>query len=114
MSVDDEFEAIDQVIEALEDERDTCRRAIVVSRAAIGLGLLTLVCAFTVITELRSPTVVFGAIAAVIGGTVWFGANKSSREEIDARLAAVNARKARLFDVIAARNGWRDITTTIH
>lgn len=114
MSVDAEFDAIEQEIDALQDELDTCRRAIVVSRAAIWLGLLTIVLGLTVVAALRTPTIFLGAIAAVIGGIVWFGANTSTREELEGRLAAVNARKSRLFDEVAARNGWHDMTATIH
>lgn len=114
MSIDAQFDAIEQEIEAIQDGLETCRRAIVASRAAIWLGGLTIVLALTVISALLTPIVLFAAITAMIGGTVWFGANKSTREELQSRLASVNQRKAQLFDVVAARNGWRDMTSTIH
>ena len=46
------------------------------------------------------------ALTAMIGGTVWAGASRTSGEELDARLAEAEARKAALFDEVARRNGW--------
>ena len=114
MSVDAQFAQIDEEIESVHDQLETCRRAILGSRAAIWLGGLTLVLGLFFVRALQSPTILFGAIAAMIGGTVWFGANTSTRADLEQRLAALEARKASLFDAVAARNGWRDMTTTIH
>ncbi len=114
MSVDAQFEQIDQEIEALNDDLESCRRAILGSRAAIWTGAAVIVLGLFVLRPLQSPTILFGALAAVIGGIVWFGANKSSLADLEQRRAALEMRKASLFDAVAARNGWRDLTSTIH
>ena len=83
MSVDGQFESLEQEIERLRDALDTCRRAILGARVALWGGAATLLAAFTLLRSLDTPTVVFGAIAAMIGGTVWYGANKSTREDLE-------------------------------
>jgi hypothetical protein len=114
VSVDAQFEQIDAEIETLHDELESCRRAILGSRAAIWLGAATILLGLLLVRQLRTPTILFSALTAVIGGTVWFGASRSTREDIERRLADLESRKATLFDAVAARNGWRDMTTTIH
>ena len=114
MTVDAQFDQIDQEIEALNDDLESCRRAILGSRAAIWLGAIVIVLGLFFVRALQTPTILFGAIAATIGGTVWFGANTSTRADLEQRLAALETRKATLFDAVAARNGWRDMTSTIH
>jgi hypothetical protein len=86
----------------------------VVSRAAIYAGGAVLSLVLTVAPAYRTPTAVIGAITAVIGGTVWLGANGSSRAEAQAELAAAEAIKTQMFDEVAARNGWRELTPTVH
>ena len=113
MDVDAAFEALDVEIAELDSELEACRRGAIVARAAFVLGGLALLSSL-VLPALRTPTVAFAAVAAMIGGVVWIGASKTSREQLDARLAEVHARKAALFDRVAAANGWRDITPTIH
>ena len=107
------FEAVDAEIADLLDERAGCRRAILASRVAVIGGTLVLVLSFWV-RALGAPTTLIAALTAMIGGTVWGGASKSSGEEIDARLADAEARKAALIDRVAAANGWRDLTSTVH
>ena len=113
IDADAAFAAVDDEIADLLDARDGCRRAIVVSRVAVVGGTLVLVSSFW-LPALSAPTVLIAALTAMIGGTVWAGASKSSGEEIDARLADAEARKAALIDRVAAANGWRDMTFTVH
>ena len=107
------FDALDHEIADLRDEKAGCRRAIAASRAAVIGGALVLVLSFWV-RALSGPTILIAALTATIGGMVWAGASKSSGEEIEARLADAEARKAALIDRIAAANGWRDLTPTVH
>lgn len=109
-----EFDAIDGEIEALQERLESCRQAMALSRAAVVVSLLTLALVLTVAGNWRTPAVVFSAIAASIGGTVWLGASRTSRDEIGEKLAALDRTKARLIDEVAARNGWRDLTPTVH
>ena len=111
--MDAAFDALDAEIADLADARAGCRRAIVASRAALIGGAAALVLSWPIVA-LREPTILLAALTAMIGGTVWAGASKSSGEEIDARLAAAEARKAALIDRVAAANGWRDMTSTVH
>ena len=107
------FDALDEEIAELEAATASCRRAIAASRAAIVAGGLALVLSLP-LPPLRTPTIALTALAAMIGGLVWAGASKTSREELDARLADAEARKTALFDHVAASNGWRDATPTVH
>ena len=113
MEVDAEFEDLEAEIADLEAELAACRRGAFVARGAIIVGGIVLA-ASIFLYALRTAPFAFGAIAAMIGGTVWAGASKSSREEIEARLAAAQVRNAALFDRVAAENGWRDTTPTVH
>ncbi len=114
MSVELSFEEIDRRIEILQDKLEGCRQALLLARAAIWGGGFVLVLILTIAGTYRTPTVVAGAIAALLGGTVWFGSNVATREETEAELADAEAAKARLFDEVAARNGWRDLTPSVH
>jgi hypothetical protein len=109
------FEDLDRQIEALHEQLETCRQAIALSRAAIYGGGLVLGVVLTVAVAYRTPPVVLGAIMAILGGIVWLGANRSSREDLEHQLAESQNQRNQLFDEIAARNGWVDSTpTTIH
>lgn len=114
MGQDDHFDQIDREIAALLDRLETYRQAIILSRAAIWIGGGVLCLILTVAGTYRTPVIVFGAITALLAGTVWFGATTSSRADAEAALAEAEARKARLFEEVAARNGWVDMTPTVH
>ena len=114
MGSDAEFETIDRQIEDLQERLDTCRQAMAVSRAVVVAALAVLAVVLTVAGSWRTPEVVFSAIAAAIGGTVWLGASRTSRDETAEKLEALDRTKARLIDDVAARNGWRDLTPTVH
>lgn len=108
------FDDIEAEIEALQARLDAYHQAMVLARVAIWVGGIALGLVLTVAGGFRTPPVVFGAITAVLGGTVWFGATSSSRAEVENEMADAEARKARLFDAVAARNGWVDMTPTVH
>ena len=107
------FDALDDEIAALIEARVRCRKAILVSRAAVVGGALALALSLP-FAALRAPMIALAALTAVIGGMVWAGASKTSSEELDTSLAEAEARKAALFDEVATRNGWRDLTPTVH
>lgn len=109
-----DFETIDAQIEVLQARLEGCRKAMVVSRAVAAAALLTIGLALTLVTALRTPEIVFTAIAAAIGATVWLGASRTSAAEAEAQLDALDRSKARLIDEVARRNGWRDLTPTVH
>ncbi len=113
METDAQLDEVERRIENLRDALEGCRQAILLSRAAAWLGIVALAFVFTVAGSYRTAPVVFGALTAIIGGTVWSGASRSSRDEAGTSLAAAEARKAALIDEVAARNGWRDLTPSV-
>jgi hypothetical protein len=100
------IDAIEETLETIRAEIETCRQAMLLSRAGIILGLATLAIVFTIAPAYATATVVLGAITAVIGGVVWLGANKSTKDELDVRRAETEAKRERLFTLVATRNGW--------
>ena len=114
METDALLDEVERRIEALRDTLEGCRQAILLSRAAAWLGIASLALVFTVAGSYRTAPVVFGALTAIIGGTVWSGASRSSRDEAKTSLAAAEARRAALIDGVSARNGWRDLTPSVH
>ncbi len=112
LSID--FEAIDRRIEARQERLESCRQGMALSRAAVAVSLGVLVLVLTLATSYRTPTVVFSAFAALVGGTVWLGASRTSLRETLDELADLDAEKSRMIDRVAARNGWRDMTPTVH
>ena len=109
-----DFDAIDRKIEALQETLDGYRQGMALSRAAVVVSLLVLALVLTVATAYRTPVVVFSAFAALVGGTVWLGASRTSLREVSDELADLDAVKNRMIDEVAARNGWRDMTPTVH
>ena len=114
MRVAADFDAIDRQIEEVQGKVDGCRQAMTLSRTAIVGAILVIASVLTIAGSYRTPTVVFSAFAMMIGGTVWLGASKSSLEEAQDQLATLEATKNRMIDRVAAENGWRDMTSTVH
>ena len=70
---------IEAHIEELTDIIERCRKIILISKVAIAAGGI-LILAIVVGALGFDPTILIGAIAAVIGGTVVFGSNTSTFE----------------------------------
>ncbi len=100
------IDAIEAALETIEAEIETCRQAMVLSRAGIVLGLATLALVFTIAPAYATATVVLAAFTAIIGGVVWLGANKSTKDELDAKRADTETARERMFTLVASRNGW--------
>ena len=109
-----DFETIDRQIEEMQARLDGCRQAMTLSRAGIIGAIVILTAVLTIAGSYRTPIVVFSAFAMMIGGTVWLGASKTSMQEVQDQLATLEATKNRMIDRVAAENGWRDMTTTVH
>ena len=109
------IEALETMLDAIHARIDMCRQAMILSRVAIGLGLATGAIALTVAPAYNTAPVILAAFTAVIGGVVWLGSNKSTKDDLEARRAVIEAERDGLFDRIAAENGWAaDGTRTIH
>jgi hypothetical protein len=83
-------------IEELTDIIERCRKIILFSKAAIAAGGI-LILATVVGAVGFDPTVLIGAIAAVIGGTVVFGSNASTLKQTLTDTKAAEAHRTELI-----------------
>jgi hypothetical protein len=111
--MDDDGELHEQIlhieahIEELADVIERCRKIIVISKAAIAAGG-TLILAITLGVVRSDPTVMIGALAVVIGGTVVFGSNTSNLKQTTTAMKAAEAHRADLIsrmDLRVVRDG---------
>jgi hypothetical protein len=87
---------IEAHIEELADVIERCRKIIFISKAAIAAGG-TLFLAIIIGAVGFDPTVMIGAMAAVIGGTVFFGSNTSTLKQTTADMKAAEPHRADLI-----------------
>lgn len=92
--------AIEQQIDELRDYAERCRKAMQMSRGAIVAGTLLFLGAITGLIGGHNAIPVIGGFAAMIGGFVWLGANKSSSEQAIAELTRVQAERIRAIDAL--------------
>src|ERR1700730_10086205 len=94
---DDLHEQVLQIeahIEQLADVIERCRKTILISKAVVG-GTLILA---TIIGAIGfDPTIMIGAIAAAIGGTVVFGSNMSTLKQTVTNMKAAEAHRTELI-----------------
>ena len=87
---------IEAHIEELTDIIEGCRKIILISKVAIAAGgILNL--AIVIGAVGFDPTVLIGAIAAVIGGTVVFGSNTSTLKQTLTDMKAAEAHRTELI-----------------
>jgi hypothetical protein len=89
-------------IEELAEAIESCRKIILISKAAIALGGI-LILAITLGAIRFDPMAMIGAIAAVIGGTVVFGSNTSTARQAAAAMQAAEAHRAELIGKVDLR-----------
>jgi hypothetical protein len=82
---------IEERIEHLRDEAESCRKGMVAARAAIVAGGLLFVTDLAGLIASPSLLLALFSFTAIIGGIVWLGANKTSRDEALASLRATQA-----------------------
>src|SRR5258708_31817450 len=93
----EQISQIEAEIEELAEIIESCRKLILVAKVAIAAGGV-LILAITVGVIRFDPTVMIGAIAAVIGGTVVFGSNpRRVKQTIRTIEAAKPRRTARII-----------------
>ena len=98
----DQISRIESDIERLAKTLDGCRKAMLLSKVAIVAGGMWILAYF--LGAIRfDPTTVIGAIAAVIGGVVFFGSNSSTSKQATAAMKAAETRRAELIDMIEPR-----------
>src|SRR3954453_12938413 len=97
-----EISRLEARVEELAEIAERCRKAILVSRVAIGGGLALLVA--TMLGLFGSGQVAaIGSIAAVLGGVVWLGSNVSTLRQTTAAIDAIAARRSELIGSIDLR-----------
>jgi hypothetical protein len=96
---DDLHEQVLQIeahIEQLADVIERCRKIILISKAAVVVGG-TLILATIIGAIGFDPTIMIGAIAAAIGGTVVFGSNMSTLKQTVTNMKAAEAHRTELI-----------------
>jgi hypothetical protein len=100
----EQISQIEAEIEELAEIIESCRKLILVAKVAIAAGGV-LILAITVGVIRFDPTVMIGAIAAVIGGTVVFGSNTSTLKQTTSTMEAAKALRAELTMNLRADGG---------
>jgi hypothetical protein len=102
---DDPSEQISRIeaqLEALAEVAERCRKAILVSKAAIAGGVA--VPLLMLLGLLGSNAIAaIGSIAAVLGGIVWLGSNLSTLQQTTAAIGAAEALRSDLIGRIDLR-----------
>jgi hypothetical protein len=98
----DEIERLEAQIDGLVAKLESCRKFILVSRIAIVAGAVLLATLLLGIIRFDA-TEMIAAVAALLGGIVGWGSNRSTAQEAAAQLAAAEAERKALIDTIELR-----------
>jgi hypothetical protein len=106
-----EIERLEAQIDELVAKLESCRKFILVSRIAIAAGAVLLGALLLGIIRF-DVTEMLAAIAALLGGFVGWGSNRSTAQEAAAELKAAEADRKALIGIIALH----DVTArpTVH
>ena len=97
----DEISRIEARLEELAEVAERCRKIILASKAAIGMGMALLLA--MMLGLFASTEVAIASIAAVLGGIVSFGSNVSTLRQTMATIATAEALRSSLIDGINLR-----------
>lgn len=92
----DDIARLEERVEALTAERERCRKISFAAKLAIGAGAIWIVLVLVTLIPF-APATFFGAMAAVIGGTVLLGSNKTTWEQTETALHAAENMRAQLI-----------------
>jgi hypothetical protein len=98
----DEIERLEAQIDELVAKLESCRKFILVSQIAIVGGAILLAALFLGIIRFDA-TEMIAAVAALLGGIVGWGSNRSTAQEAAAELAAAEAGRKTLIGSIDLR-----------
>jgi hypothetical protein len=106
MTDDDPHEQIARLEARIEDLADTiegCRKIILVSRLAIGAGAMAIV---AMLLGAVAPTLgwLSGTTAALLGGIVLLGSNRSTSDQALAKMREAEAARTALIDRLELRS----------
>jgi hypothetical protein len=97
-----EIERLENRIEELAGKIEGCRKFIFASRIAIALGAALLAATLLGLIAF-DPAALLAAIAAILGGFVLLGSNKTTANEAAAQRDEAEARRAELIGTIDLR-----------
>ena len=98
----DQIACIEADIDKLAKTLDGCRKAMLLSKAAIVAGGILMLAYLLGAIRLDSVTMI-GAMAVVIGGVVVFGSNSSTSKQTTVAMKAAETQRAKLIDMIDLR-----------
>ncbi|MGC1591943.1 MAG: hypothetical protein WA770_17750, partial [Pseudolabrys sp.] len=98
----DQIARLESDIEQLAEGLERCRKAMLLSKEAVTAGGICILAYF--LGPIRfDPTILIGALAAVIGGVVGFGSNSSTAKQAMAAMKDAEAQRAKLIGMIDLR-----------
>ena len=97
-----EIARLEERVEVLSLKLEGCRKYAAAALTSIGLGGVLLVAGLIGVMQLDAVTVM-AAGAAVLGGIVLSGSNRSTTREVEAELAEAEAERAALIGQIDLR-----------
>jgi hypothetical protein len=105
----EEIVRLEADIEQFAETIESCRKLILIAKAAMALGALLILGALIGAITL-DPAVLIGAFGVAIGGLVVFGSNSSTLEQAQAATKAAELRRSELIGridlrVVGGRNG---------
>ena len=95
----DQIARLEVDIEQLADSLERCRKAMVLSKVTIAAGGIGILAYFLGPIGF-DPTILIGALAAIIGGVVVFGSNSSTSKQAMAAMKDAERQRAQLIDTI--------------
>jgi len=105
----EEIVRLEADIEQFAETIESCRKLILMAKAAMALGALLILGALIGALTL-DPAVLIGAFGVALGGLVVFGSNSSTLEQAQAATKAAELRRSELIGridlrVVGGRNG---------
>jgi hypothetical protein len=98
----DEIVRLEARIDEIEATIESCRKFILAGRIAVAGGSAILVLMFTGVIQIN-PLIMAIAMAAVLGGIVAAGSNRSTAREVTHELTALEAKRATLIGQLELR-----------
>jgi hypothetical protein len=98
----DQIARLEVDIEQLAEGLGRCRKAMLLSKAAIAAGVIWILAYLLGVIRFE-PATMIGALAAIIGGVVVFGSNSSTSKQAIATMKAAETSRAKLINMIDPR-----------
>ena len=108
----DDITLLEARIEQLAEARERCRKISLAAKIAISIGAAWALLTLTTLLPFF-PSTFFGSLAAMIGGTVLLGSNKTTWEETEAALREAEAARALIIGRMELRVVGED-SRTLH